>query len=123
MGVDYSSSVYLPNFDFWSRPVTFFPIVSGGATISPYVQRGIFRSGDTEYFGDGSVVISDQKTELDILDADFAVLPRQGDQVSIGPDTFGGMQSAPGTFEIIDRTNNGGGETTLVLRRIETATP
>ena len=124
MGVDYSSFILLPNFDFWSRPVTFYPLVSGGVNISPYVTRGIYRSGDTQYYGDGSVALSDQKTELDIRDEEFAVLPRQGDRVFIGVDTdFGGMQNSPGMFEVTDRSNNGGGETTLTLKKIETATP
>jgi hypothetical protein len=132
MGVDYSSFVLLPNFDFWSRPVTFFPIASavfyplatGGAKAEAYVGRGIFDSRAIEYLGDGEVVISDQQTILDIRDVEFAVLPRQGDQVFIGSDSDpGGMQDVPGQFEIIDRSNNGGGETTLVLRKIETATP
>jgi hypothetical protein len=119
MGVDYSSFVLLPNFDFWSRPVTFYP-AAGGTVI---IARGIFDSRAIEYPADDGVIVSDQQTILDIRDAEFAVLPRQGDQVFIGPDNFGGMQDTPGMFEIIDSSNNGGGETTLVLRKIETATP
>jgi len=28
MGVDYSTMMYLPNYNFWARPVTFYPVKS-----------------------------------------------------------------------------------------------
>lgn len=123
MGVDYSSFILLPNFDFWSRPVTITPLKSQGSNVG-YGARGIYDSREIEYLGDGGVVISDQQTILDIREVEFTVLPAQGDLVSIGPDTdLGGMTTAPGNFEIIDRSHNGGGEVTLILRKLEPATP
>jgi hypothetical protein len=126
MGVDYTNQILAPNFDFWGRPVTITPLASGDGT--PYTARGIYDSRPIEYLADGGVVISDQQTVLDIREIDFPVLPQQGDQVYIGPDTTGGilgpgMQDTPGSFEIINGSTNGGGETTLVLRKLVEATP
>jgi hypothetical protein len=128
MGVDYSTDILLPNFNFWARPVTFYPLASGGTDISPYSNRGIYDSRAIEYLGDGGVVIQDQETILDIREEEFGTVPQQGDQVYIGPDNTGGIlgpgrSDTPGQFEIIDRKSNGGGEFTLTLRKIETATP
>ena len=43
------------------------------------------------------------------------VLPVQGDQVAIPAE--GGLPDA-GSWEVIDTSRNGGGETTLTLRRL-----
>ena len=68
---------------------------------------------------DGSI-ISEQRTILDVRDVEFAVLPVQGDQVAIPAD---GTLPDAGTWEVIDSSRNGGGETTLTLRKLMTAKP
>ena len=52
MGIDYSTLIYLPNFDFWSRAVTFTPLASQ-PNAGAYNARGIF---DTEPLAAGKSV-------------------------------------------------------------------
>jgi hypothetical protein len=120
MGVDYSTDIYLPNYNMFARPVTFFPIKSQPAVTS-YDARGIFGTVPIDIISMDASDVSDQRTILDILEREFAVLPAQQDQVYIGPDPQG--MPDVGTFEINDVATNGGGETTLVLRRIVTKNP
>jgi len=63
---------------------------------------------------DGSIY-SDQQTILDIRDAEYPVTPMAGDQVTIPFDCNG---AAVGTFEILDTDEDGGGLTTLSLRKV-----
>jgi len=68
-----------------------------------------------------------QETSLDILESDFAdagrALPQQFERVNIPQDGPGGM-IAEGDFEVTTVTRNGGGETTLILRKyLATAVP
>jgi hypothetical protein len=122
MGVDYSTSIYLPNYNQWARPVTFYPIKSQ-PTVSSYVARGIFGTVGIDIISlDGSDV-AEQKTILDILEVEFSILPIQQDQLYIGPDLPFGMKDTPGMFEVNETATNGGGETTLELRRILPANP
>jgi hypothetical protein len=111
MGLNFGTLVYLPNFTMFARVVTFLP--AGGAA---YSGRGIYDSDNVNVPLDDGSFLSDQQTILDIMDADFlgGVLPQQGDHVFIGTDF---LVPAEGEFEIINTSNNGGGETTLQLRR------
>jgi hypothetical protein len=49
------------------------------------------------------------------------VLPLQGDLINVPADASGLI--AEGDFEVLDADPNGGGETTLTLRRLVTAKP
>jgi hypothetical protein len=118
MGIDYSTLIYLPNFDFWSRTVTFTPLASR-PNAAPYNARGIFDTDEVDVQAEDGSVVTDHKTTLDIREAEFGVLPTQGDLVDIPADT--GAMGAMGQFETINVWHNGGGETTLTLRKIETA--
>ena len=118
MGVDFSSLVYLPNFDVWARTVTFTPIVSQ-PNAAPFEQRAIYDSEEVDVPGEDGSVLTSHKTTLDIREHEFAVLPTQGDHVFIPADV--GAMGEVGDFEIINAWQNGGGETTLLLRKIETA--
>ena len=118
VGVDYSTLIYLPNFDFWSRTVTFTPLVSQ-PNAAPYDNRGIFDTDEVDVQAEDGSVVTDHRTTLDIREIEFAVLPTQGDLVDIPADT--GAMVAMGRFEIINVWHNGGGETTLTLRKIESA--
>jgi hypothetical protein len=110
MGLNYSTMVYLPNYDMFARPVMFVPTFG-----APYGNRGIWHSGATNVQADDGSIFSDQGTSLDIREVEFtAPLPMQGDHVIIGPD---GDVPAEGEFVITDVSRNGGGETTLVLSK------
>jgi hypothetical protein len=117
MGVNYSLMIYAPNFIQFSRPVTFFPVVSQPLA-SGISMRGIFHSDQIDVvLEDGSVFV-DQRTSLDILDTDFSgmPMPAQLDRFYIAQDGAGGM-AAVGTFEVVSFTSNAGGETNLILRK------
>lgn len=114
MGVDWSTEVYLLNYNMFARPVMFYPIKSQ-PSVPSYTARGIFSTIPIDIIVQDGGNLSDQKTILDILEREFAVLPVQQDRVYIGLDTSG--MPAIGTFEIQDIDTNGGGESTLTLRR------
>jgi hypothetical protein len=116
MGIDYSTEIYLPNYDMFARPVTFYPKVGGS-----YDARGIYGTVSVDIISMDASDVSDQRTILDILEREFAAIPEQQDRVYIGPDPSG--MPEVGTFEINDVSTNGGGETTLSLRRIMTSKP
>lgn len=110
MALNYPVMVYRPAFNVFARPVLF----SGDA--SPSSGRGIYTSDTTDVVTEDGSLLSDQRTILDILDEEYTVLPSQGDTVTI-PEDISGMPDL-GEFKIIDVRNNGGGETTLTLRKI-----
>jgi hypothetical protein len=112
MGLDFSTLVYLPAQDIFGRPIIITPIVSQPGAAS-YRARGIFDTRDMAIPAEDGSLISDQQTILDIRESEFAVLPRQRDQVFIPRD---GNVPEEGSFEIVDTSTNGGGETTLVIR-------
>lgn len=119
MGVSYSTMILLPNYEFFARAVTFTPVASqpGGPA---YVARGIYTSGVQTIDDEGMQITTDQQVILDVRETEFSVVPIQGDLVAIGPD---GDNPDLGSFEVVDAWNNGGGETTLVLRKIVPAYP
>jgi len=123
MGLDMSTLVYLPAMDMFARPVTFIPLKSQPGAPS-YGGRGYFDTKALAVVGEDNQVYSDQVDYCDIREAEFAVLPLQGDQLSIGPD--GNVPSpppaaspAPGLYEIVDTATNGGGLTTLSIRLVQ----
>jgi hypothetical protein len=118
-GVDFTTEVYLPGFDLFARPVTFYPYTSQ-PTGAAYLGRGIYDTRLIQVAGlDGSFLV-DQQTILDIRECEFAVLPQQQDRLTIGPATNG---PDLGEFEVMMSSSNGGGETTLVIRKWVTAKP
>jgi hypothetical protein len=117
MGLNYSTLVYLPSYELFARPVIIMPLASQPGMPS-YGNRGIFDSGTMNVPLDDGSILSDQQTILDIRESEYGMLPVQGDLVDIPADA--GVP-AEGAFEIINAWRNGGGETTLQLRRIEVA--
>jgi hypothetical protein len=122
MAVDFSALDYAPNFDMWARTITVTPVVSAPGAGS-YQMRGIYDTDELLVQGlDGVSIISDQKTIVDILESEFVnsgyALPVQGDIIDIPPEN---NIPACGPFEVVDRKDNGGGETTLVIRLLGVA--
>lgn len=120
MGVNWSNQVYLPQYDFFSRPVDILPVKSIPGAPS-YTARGIFNTVPVDIIGLDGSNISEQRTILDILEAEFNIMPAQQDRVFIPVDPNGMPEL--GWFEINDLDTNGGGETTLTLRRLVTSAP
>lgn len=120
MAVNFSTLVYLPNYDLFARPVTFTPLASQPGAPA-YNSRGILGTRALDVQGEDGSIFSDQQTILDIREAEFTVLPEQLDRVTIPADIDAGP--AFGEYEIMDADTNGGGETTLVIRKIMTARP
>jgi hypothetical protein len=109
MPINFSDQVYLHAQDTYGRAITLTP---GG------VGRGILDTKDIDVVALDGSIISEQRTILDIREIEWAVLPRQGDQVAIPADS--GLPDE-GAWEIIDVVRNGGGETTLTLRKLMAA--
>ena len=118
MGIDYSTMIYLPNYEIWARNVSITPLASQGSATA-YGNRGIFHTETLDVAAEDGSIFSSQKTTLDVREVEYAVLPAQGDRVFIPADT--GAMVELGDFEVIDAYTNGGGETTLVLRSVTTA--
>src|SRR5262245_23228458 len=119
MAVDWSTLLYLPNYDMFARAVTVTPLVSQPGAPA-YEARGIWTTDPVDIAGlDGVTITSDQKTILDVRDVEFTVVPEQGDLIYIPAE--GNIPEA-GYFEVTDGDANGGGETTLSLRKWEAST-
>ena len=114
MAINFSTLVYKPAYDLFAIPVTFIPVISQPGR-QPYEARGILGTQMLNVLGEDGHIYSDQKTILDIRAVEFGVLPQQRDRVFIPVDCNGAPQ---GEYEIIDLSTNGGGETTLTIRRI-----
>jgi len=110
----------LPCQDMFAVPITVTPVASRPGQPA-YSARGIFNTGATDVpLTDGSI-FSDQQTILDVRDFEFGNMPpMQGDLINIPLDCNG----APlGDFEVTDADKDGGGQTTLTLRKYEAAKP
>ena len=108
-----------PVFDFYAVPVTFTPLRSQPGQPA-YQGRGIFNTGPVDVPLEDGSVFSDQQTILDVRDSEFGTVPMQGDRITIPLDCNG----APlGDFEVVDADKNGGGQTTLTLRKYDVAKP
>jgi hypothetical protein len=120
MAVNFSEDVYLPAQELFGRAVTVTPLKSQPSG-QPFAARGILDIDAIDVDAlDGSIV-SETRIVLDIRDVEFAVLPLQGDLINVPADPVG--LAAEGDFEVLDADPNGGGETTLTLRRLVTAKP
>jgi len=113
--------VYLPAFDVFARPITITPVVSQPSGAA-YSARGIFSTDELDVMAEAGGIITDHQTILDLRESEFAVLPKQGDLVNI-PNDADAVPLHYNDFEVIDVSSNGGGETTLTLRKWETASP
>jgi hypothetical protein len=117
MGIDWSDDLYAPCQDVFSRPVTVTPLASQPGAPA-YPARGIFNTNIINVLLEDGSLYGEQQTILDILIADYAVLPLQGDQINIPVDPVSGM-AARGVFMVTNRGDNAGGEMTLELKRVD----
>jgi hypothetical protein len=117
--INFSEQVYLQTQNTYGRPVTITPLASQ-PNGQPYVTRGIFEMEAMDVAAMDGSIISETRVILDIREAEFTVLPLQGDLVDVPANS--GLP-AEGQFEVMDADPNGGGETTLTLRHIVQAKP
>ena len=114
-GVNFSELAYLPAFDTFAVSVWFNPLVSAPGS-GTFINRGIFTEDSLNVLAENNSIYSDQRIILDIRDAEFPTIPRQGDHVTIPMDCNGVNQ---GEWVIVDAVGNGGGQTTFTLRKWE----
>ena len=119
MPVDFSTQIHSHTYDVFGRPITVTPIKSQPSQPA-YTARGIFGTVPIDVVAEDGAIVSDARTILDIREIEFSILPIQGDHVTI---PASGNIPAVGTFEILDTDTNGGGETTLTLRKWMVARP
>jgi len=115
MAINFPEVVYEPCYQVFARDVTFMPLIGDA-----FLGRGIFNTVPLDVLSEDGAILSDQKTILDILETEFATLPVQRDHIFI-PEADGMPEL--GEYEIIDAVTNGGGETTLTLRKVLTKKP
>jgi hypothetical protein len=119
MGLDMSALVKLPAMDVFARPIDVTPVASQPGAGS-YRARGYLGTSQLDVAAEDGSVITDQQTYLDIREIEFAILPRQRDRIDIPAD---GTVPAAGLFEVVSGTADGGGLTTLIIRRLEPSRP
>lgn len=123
VAIDFSTMLYLHTQDFYGRALTITPINSAPGAPA-YGARGIYTTRPVDIMETDMSMVSDQQTIIDIRDNEFFdaghVLPLQGDLIAVPAE---GNIPAEGPFEITDTDRNGGGETTLVVRKLVTAVP
>jgi hypothetical protein len=123
MAVDFSTVLYLHAQDFFSRAITVTPVASNPGAPA-YTVRGIYTTRPVEIMVEGMAMVSDQQTIVDIRDNEFFdaghLLPIQGDLIDIPAE---GNIPSVGMLEVTDTDANGGGETTLTVRKLMTAAP
>jgi hypothetical protein len=120
MAVNFSTLVYLPNYDMFARPITVMPLASQMG-LPAYTARGIYGTRPIDVQAEDGSIVSDAQTIIDVRDEEFAVIPSQLDQIHVPADPDGGPDL--GIYEVINVEPNGGGETTLVVRKVLTARP
>ena len=100
-------------------PVTFTPLKSQPSAPA-YQGRGILNTYALDVTAlDGSFFV-DQRTILDIRESEFSVLPQQNDLINIPQD----CNNVPkGNWEVTKSTSDGGGATTLEIRKWKTPLP
>jgi hypothetical protein len=115
MGLDMSILTKLPQMDMFARPITVTP--AGGAS---YANRGIWHEDENDFLAEDNSVVTDHRVSIDVRDAEFAVVPRQGDAIDIPAD---GTVPAEGTFTVLAAHSDGGGMTNLLLQEYQTVAP
>jgi hypothetical protein len=95
----------------FGRPINVTP-TSSAPGAETYQNRGIWNEVDLDFMAEDGSVVTDHKKFIDVRDAEYVVVPRQGDVISIPAD---GTVPAEGTFTVLSAHQDGGGMTCLVL--------
>ena len=120
MAVDFSTLVYLPNYDTFARPVTVTPLASQPG-LPAYSTRGIYNTRPLDVMTEDGATFADQQSILDVRDVEFSVVPTQLDRIFIPSDPDAGAEL--GEYEVVNAESNGGGETTLLIRKVVVSRP
>lgn len=117
---NFHDQIYSPNWDTWARPITVTPLVSQPGQPA-YGGRAYFDTKSTDVLTEDGGMYSDDKPFIDILIAEFPIMPMQGDQVDIPPD----QSIAGGSFFVQDLSGvgNAGGMMNITLKRNVAAKP
>jgi hypothetical protein len=115
MGMDFSTLVYAPAFDMFSRYATITPVASQGQGAAAYQVRVIWHSDQIQVPLEDGSFLQDQNTYVDIRQAEVGTVPAQNDLITIPAD---GSVPAEGDFQITNVHHNGGGEISLQLQKI-----
>lgn len=107
----------LPVLDMFARPIT---VALGSATGAVFPGRGIFHRDNDDFFAEDSSIVTDHRVSIDVRDAEWAIVPRQGDFITIPDD---GTVPAEGTFTVLSAHGDGGGMTNLILQEYLTLVP
>jgi hypothetical protein len=116
MAVNFSTMVLSHCFNLYSRPITVVPTASQPG-MPAYRARAIYDSRTMNVALDDSTILSDQDTTIDIMEEEFATLPVQGDGVVIDVDPIS-LLPRLGQFVVDNVWNDGGGETTLQMKKV-----
>jgi hypothetical protein len=116
MGLDMSALVKQMCADVFGRPITVTPASGAGA----YQNRGIWHEDENDFLAEDNSVVTDHRVSIDVRDAEFAVVPRQGDAIDIPAE---GSVPAEGTFTVLAAHKDGGGMTNLLLQEYQTVAP
>jgi len=123
MALNFSTLVYLPTFDLYARPITVNPVGSQPGQ-PPYSirtddpgspSRGIYNTIASDVIGEDGMIFTDHRTELDVRDVEYSVVPDQFDIITIGPD---GELPDLGDWEVKASHHDAEGCTTLTLMRV-----
>jgi hypothetical protein len=114
--VDFATWVYEPCFGIFARSVTCYPIKSQPNNPG-FLTRGIFDTNEIDVEAANGQIITNARTELDILMPEWNVYPVQGDIFDIPweSDVDGGLFFVSDVYGY----GNAGGELTLCLARVE----
>jgi hypothetical protein len=110
MGLDMSILTKLPQMDMFARPIA----------VNGVVNRGIWHEDENDFLAEDNSVVTDHRVSIDVRDAEFAVVPKQGDLIDIPAD---GTVPAEGSFTVMAAHKDGGGMTNLLLQQWQTVAP
>lgn len=119
MAVNFSQQVLAPAYNVFARPVIFTPTASQPGQPA-FTGRGIYSTQPIDVLAEDSSIFSDTRTILDVREEEFTVVPVQHDTLSIPAHI---AMPSLGDFEIIEVKSNGGGETSLSLRKLMVRRP
>ena len=122
MAVNFATDLLTPNFGVWGRTIIITPIASAPASALPIRCVAFTTRRHSTLLGEDTLV-SDQQTIVDINENEFLELAMRCRSKAIAS-IFrpAGTLPALGDFEVVSTSSNGGGETTLEIRKWE-ATP